>query len=169
MPDTETSNPAPSKWKQRWARFVRHPASLLVWFVILLSIVKEQYPFSHFPMYSGFERQTWYLYFKTADGEPIQTKRAFRNTVARCKKTYGTIRNDYLEETGKMHADLTDADHEIIGTRLIETLKEKAPDKVKKKPDLDSVFNGPVTLVRVDIEYTDDGEFITFEKEVATR
>ena len=168
MPEPEADPPAPSVWKQRWSRFVRHPASLLVWFTLLSVVVREQYPVSHFPMYSGFESETWYIYFETADGNPIQTKRAFRNTVARCKKRYSSLRDDYADEIEKDTGALTEADHEIIGGRLLEELKRKAPDKVKAKPDLDSVFNGEVTLVRVDIRYT-GGEFTTEEHDVATR
>ncbi len=155
-------------WHERLRKFLRHPASLIVWITLFCSAGKEQYPFSHFPMYSGFEDETWLLYFKRADGEPIQAKRAFRNTVARAKKRYGSLRDDYLEETGKEFDDLADADHEIIAGRLIEEYKANAPAKVKAKPDLDDVFNGPVTLVRIDVAYR-DGEFRFSETELATR
>ena len=165
---TDDDPQEPSRWRALWSRFVRHPASLIVWLTLLSLVVKEEYPISHFPMYSAFESETWFLYFKTADGEPIQTKRAFRNTVARCKKRYGSLRKDYEKAQGKSGDELTDADHEKIAGTLIDELKSKAPDKVKAKPDLDSVFNGPVTLVRVDIRY-EDGEFTSEEREIATR
>ena len=148
--------------------FLRHPASLVVWFTLASVVIREQYPISHFPMYSGFEDRTWFLYFKDADGEPLQAKRAFKNTVARCKKRYGSLRDDYVEETGTPHDKLSDADHAEIGGRLIEELKRKAPEKVKKKREFDKVFNAPVTLVRVEIQYG-DGEFSRVEKDIASR
>ncbi len=160
------STPPPERTRLR--AFLRHPASLLAWFTLFSVIVKEQYPFSHFPMYSGFEDKTWYLYFETADGEPLQAKRVFKNTVARCKKRYGSLTKNYMEEHDKRHEELTPADHEAIGGQLIEELKRKAPAKVKKKPEFAAVFDGEVTLVRVEIRYQ-DGEFTTAERHIATR
>ncbi len=125
--------------------FLRHPASLIVWFTLASVLIREQCPISHYPMYSGFENKTWFLYFKDADGEPLQAKRAFKNTVARCKKRYGSLREDYAKEIGKKKDKLSAEDHAEIGARLIAELKRKAPDKVKKKREFDKVFNAPLT------------------------
>ncbi len=167
--DPTESLPSPTPPKHpRLHAFLRHPASLLVWFTLASVLIEEQYPVSHFPMYSGFGDTTWYIYFKTADGDPVQAKRVFKNTVARCKKRYGSLRRDYQKEHDKTRSQLVAADHTIIGGQLIAELKRKAPDKVKRKRRHDAVFNGDVTLVRVDILYR-DGEFTTHSRDIATR
>ena len=147
---------------------MRHPASLIVWFTLASVLIREQYPISHYPMYSGFENKTWFLYFKDAEGEPLQAKRAFKNTVARCKKRYGSLREDYAKEIGKKEDKLSAEDHAEIGGRLIDELKRKAPEKVKKKREFAHVFGAPVTLVRVDIRY-EDGVFSKEEQDIASR
>jgi hypothetical protein len=163
MPDS----PPPPKHPRLHA-FLRHPASLLVWFTLFSVLVREQYPVSHFPMYSGFEDKTWYIYFQTADGQPLQTKRVFKNTCARSKKRYGSLAREYMKEIGKEDDRPNAAEHEVIGARLIEEYKRNAPAKVRKKREFDAVFNGEVTLVRVEINF-EDGEFTTTEQKIATR
>ena len=170
MTEDASEQSATAKWLERHPRihaFLRHPASVLVWFTLFSMAVKEQYPFSHFPMYSGFASETWYVYLKTADDQPIRTKYVFKETPSHCKKRFGSLQGAYLDKTGKEWDDLTDEDRAIIGADLIKELKEDAPEKMRRKRKLENIFHGPVTLVWVDIRYL-DGKFEVKERDIAT-
>lgn len=41
---------------------------------LLCLVLRENYPFSQFPMYSSFSRKSYYLYLTTAQGEEIPTQ-----------------------------------------------------------------------------------------------
>ena len=43
--------------------------------VLLCLVLRENYPFSHFPMYSSFSNQTYFLYLTDAAGRPISSQR----------------------------------------------------------------------------------------------
>lgn len=53
--------------------------------VILLQLIGEQFPFSHFPMYSSLGTESELVYMTTADGAllPLQPVFAFRTAAAR--------------------------------------------------------------------------------------
>src|SRR5215467_11610259 len=42
--------------------------------VLLGLILRENYPFSNFPMYSSFSRRTYFIYLANSAGEPIRTR-----------------------------------------------------------------------------------------------
>ena len=69
-------------------RFFRHPISALFWFTVISLIVREQYPFSHYPMYSGFSSKTYYFYLAGEGGQPIKAKRIFKKSIPKMKKLY---------------------------------------------------------------------------------
>jgi hypothetical protein len=59
------------------------PGAALSWFrrfrcltvmVLLGLILRENYPFSNFPMYSTFSRRTYFIYLSNAAGEPRRTR-----------------------------------------------------------------------------------------------
>lgn len=59
------------------------PAAALGWLrrfrclavmVLLGLILRENYPFSHFPMYSSFSRRTYFIYLSNLAGEPRRTR-----------------------------------------------------------------------------------------------
>src|SRR5262249_51618809 len=41
--------------------------------VVLGFILRENYPFSNFPMYSSFSRRTYFIYLANSAGEPIRS------------------------------------------------------------------------------------------------
>jgi hypothetical protein len=57
----------------QWLRTTRCKWLLLV--TVLCLILRENYPFSHFPMYSSFSNETYFLYLRDAEGQPIATTR----------------------------------------------------------------------------------------------
>lgn len=54
----------------RWPRRFRCLAVM----VLLGLTLRENYPFSHFPMYSTFSRRTYFIYLSNSAGEPRRTR-----------------------------------------------------------------------------------------------
>ena len=52
------------------------PISVAIGVTIVCLVVKENFPFTHYPMYSNFEDQTYYVWLADGEGEPIQIGRA---------------------------------------------------------------------------------------------
>jgi hypothetical protein len=52
-----------------------------------LFVLRENYPFSHFPMYSSFSSSTYFLYLTEASGSALHTRR-FGLTSTDLKKIF---------------------------------------------------------------------------------
>jgi hypothetical protein len=139
-------------------RFFRHPVSALFWFVLISLIVKENYPLSHYPMYKGWSEETFYLYIASGD-EPVAAKPIFKVSVPKMKKLYGNHMDDIADERSKASGEKIrpyerpdDAKIEA-GVRLLKQLREAVPDKQQK--EYAELLAKPLTLMRIDIHYTD--------------
>ena len=180
----------PSRFQRFHAGFLsfcKHPASILVWFCLISLVIKEQYPFSHFPMYSGWSDRTDYYYVTDKNG-PVQAKTVFRVSVPRIKKLYKNEIKDFLKEQrkkpGNKDYELTPADYAETGRILLENLRTNVPKKrLEKKvkdwegnperhPDgepvlVKEVIARDLTLVKVDIR-REGSQFIREESQVVT-
>lgn len=165
---TESATPqAPSRPQRFHAdllRFCKHPASVLVWFCLFSLIIKEQYPFSHYPMYSGWSHRTHYFYITNSEG-PVQAKRIFKVSVPRTKKIYGGIVNDIGDERDLPNHELSDADFAEAGRRLLMKLRDEAPPRRRER--FAEIIEGDLSLVRVDI-IREGKEFKTEERVIVT-
>ena len=190
MTETDTGANAAGKLQRFHAgllRFCKHPASILVWFSLFSLIVKEQYPFSHYPMYSGWSHRTDYYYIADADG-PIQAKTVFKVSVPRMKKIYKGVLGDILdakrESTGDKGYQLTDTDRAEAGKKVLAQLRKGVPKRrleghmknhERKRlfhPDgrpllVKDIVARDLTLVGVEIR-RDGREFTTTEKPIVT-
>jgi hypothetical protein len=63
--------------------------------VLLGLILRENYPFSNFPMYSSFSRRTYFIYLANAAGEPIKT-RDLKLSNSTLKKIFDRHRREEL-------------------------------------------------------------------------
>ncbi len=153
-------------FRARFGRFCRHPASVLVWFVLFSLVVKENYPFSHFPMYKGFEDKTYYFYVASG-GEPLPAKPMFKVSVPRIKKLHGNLMETLADERddGTRAYQLGPEAEAEAGRRLLDQLRAQMPGKRKKK--YADTLAKPLTLMRVDIQYA-DGTFSKTPREVVT-
>lgn len=190
MSQAEAQISQPHRLRDGFLRFCKHPASILVWFCLFSLIIKEQYPFSHYPMYSGWSSRTHYFYIADKDG-PIQAKTVFKVSVPRIKKMYGgnngtldKVLEAQRKSTGNKKYELVEADYAEAGRALLEKLRNGVPKKrlegqmkdyartPLKHPDgspvlVKDVVARDLTLMRVEIERR-GGEFLTSEKPVVT-
>ncbi len=75
------------------AWFRRTRCKCLLVMALLCLVLRENYPFSNFPMYSSFSSRTYYLYLTDAEGQALRT-REFGLSSSGLKKKSST---DFVE------------------------------------------------------------------------
>ena len=91
-----------------WLRRTRGPCLLVM--ALLCLVLRENYPFSNFPMYSSFSSRTYYLYLADARGRPIKT-REFGLSTSGLKKIFDRYRRielEHLEHPGRERVALAE-------------------------------------------------------------
>ena len=76
-----------------WIRQTRYQCLLVM--VLLCLVLRENYPFSNFPMYSSSARHTYFLYLTDADGRSLKT-RQFGLSNSTLKKIFDRYRRKEL-------------------------------------------------------------------------
>lgn len=84
----------------------------LVVVTALCLVLREEFPFSHFPMYSSFSNYTYYVYVSGADGKPVPVESITSVRTSKLKKIYQD-KLDEIEEAVK------DAGGDWRGTRAL--------------------------------------------------
>jgi hypothetical protein len=110
---------------------------------LLCLVLRENYPFSHFPMYSSFSRSTYFLYLADEKGAPLSTKR-FGLTSSTLKKIFDGERRKALREIPGSYSDRVPAAEEAAGRALLRYLDRL----VTSRPQLKNSLHG-VQLVHV--------------------
>lgn len=83
------------------------------WFVIMTVLclgLRENYPFSNFPMYSSFSHHTYFLYLTDARGDTIKTRQLGLSSSA-LKKIFDRARRrelEHFEGSGKARVPLAE-------------------------------------------------------------
>lgn len=143
-----------TSWIRRCGSFVRRTETLpLVLLTAACLLFEEFYPLSHFPMYSSFASNTYYVYLADGSDRPLATVDfAGMNTPA-LKKVYdGELRRERRRiqaSGGKINVEQTQA----VGRAVLERVKSSPPAQAAggALPDV-------LRLYRVDIELV-EGRF----------
>ena len=120
----------------------------------------EFFPFSHFPMYSGFAERDYYVYVTGRDGKPIATETL---TFVRSTKLKKIFNNDLsgIQKQFKKRKDLLTAKQcRPAGDAVLEWLVTNAPDSAKSTLRQLS----PLSLHRIYISI-EDGAIVETEPE----
>ena len=127
-------------------------APLLLLTVACLGI-GEQFPFSNFPMYSSFGRDTYYVYLADGTGQPLPTIAAAGITTPILKKMYDAELQRELKRLRTQRRRLRVEQKAPVGARVLEAL-------VKSAPSLTAVPQRPpgVRLYEVNIS-VEQGQF----------
>ncbi|MEM8955800.1 MAG: hypothetical protein AAGD22_16720 [Verrucomicrobiota bacterium] len=64
------------------------PLKVVAVLVVLCLLLRENFPFSHFPMYSSFSRNSYYVYVADANHEPIPIEEITSIRTSALKKAY---------------------------------------------------------------------------------
>ena len=70
----------------RFGRMLPLKTALLV--IAVCFVVRENFPFSHFPMYSSFSDYSYYIYFTDGKGEPVPILDLSGHKTSGLKKIY---------------------------------------------------------------------------------
>ncbi len=77
---------------------------------LLCLLLRENYPFSHFPMYASFSRKSYYLYLADSKGDEIPT-RPFAISNSSLRKIYDSdyrIARKRFATSGSEHVSLAE-------------------------------------------------------------
>lgn len=108
------------------------PLSAGIIIAALCLLLKENFPFTHYPMYSNFEDQTYYVWVADRDGNPFPLQKLTSLRTGRLKKVYNNqlldIREGAKTEEGKPRKrDLTNEQRQPAGETTLRWLIESSP------------------------------------------
>ncbi len=107
-PPSTSSAPATGTWRT----LVRHPVFPLIALLLLTQIVRDDYPISHYPMYSqpvAADGNIRFHYVGDAGGKPLPTTLHAGVTPSQVGKRYNRQRADLLAaEEKRTHQELVD-------------------------------------------------------------
>jgi hypothetical protein len=140
-------------WLRAWPWFV---ASILLGFWI-----EENFPFSHWPMYANFSRESGYVYVINSAGEPIPAARLFE-TAPRLRRQFERERRTELNRVKTGAVVKTPAEIERdAATHLLKRLAQRL------SPDERESANG-LSLVSARLRMDDNRKITVTEQTVAT-
>ena len=116
-------------------RFVLHPFGQFILFITFLYQVKENYPFTHIPMYSDPEARAPYLYLADGDGEALGVKSHGGITNPKMRKMYRKRLDEYCLKHGLNHKDPPQAAIDVIGGDVIDFLRKHADKRGNPLPE----------------------------------
>ena len=96
-----------SPWLLRARDLVVHLLKYWPWFVFSMVIghmTKENFPFSHWPMYADFAKNVDYVFFEDKQGQPVPAY-IFRETSARLKRQFNSERKREFKELREKNPD----------------------------------------------------------------
>ena len=85
-------------------------------------VLQEQFPFSNFPMYSSFGRDTYYVYLADGAGEPLATIASFGITTPILKKMYDTELQREVKRLRTRRTRLRLEQKTPVGERVLQAL-----------------------------------------------
>ena len=108
------------EWLASWLKKVPFLSVILI--AVLLQILGEAFPFSHFPMYSRLDDTTHY-YFVTNSRNELVNQRMFRTRAAKMKKIFTSLKASEAEQDGL----------ESAGERTLEYLLKQLPEDRRRE------------------------------------
>ena len=108
---------------------LRIPFREVLFFVVLLVIAGENYPFSNFPMYSSLDDESFYFVVKTGQGETLPFATSFRSRASYVPKALKTERRKLEKEGLSSEAALNQAGHNVLN-HLLEKAEPQSRDEL---------------------------------------
>ena len=98
--------------------------------VIVLFVVKEQFPFSNFPMYSNFDTEAGVIFVTDQNDQVVPMEKLFGTKSAQTKKTYlgevGLLTNPQKRDTTTATAAERAAAGKVVLAGLVKRIRPKA-------------------------------------------
>lgn len=129
------------------------PISVAIGMTFTCLVVKENFPFSHYPMYSNFEDETYYVWLAGHGDQPIPAQDLTYIRLGRIKKIYNSGLQDLRDEIGRATGkkprkrDLTAAQRRPSGDRTLQWIYANS------RPAAQAVMreSAPLRLYQVDV------------------
>jgi hypothetical protein len=119
-----------------WYRLpLRTPLTTLTIFVAVCLIAKENFPFSHFPMYARPGAERGYFVITDGGGNPIPVGTLTGVTSSQVGKAYRKKSKDMATET-KVSAEQSRTERDrIVGTEIFQMLRQQASKRGRDLPE----------------------------------
>jgi hypothetical protein len=115
-----------------WYRvFLHTPLTTLAIFVTLSLIAKENYPFSHFPMYARPGAERSYFIITDGGGNPIPIATLTGLTSPQVGKTY----RKKATEAKKLGKEITTELDRVVGSEIFHALRQRADKRGNHLPE----------------------------------
>lgn len=126
---------------------------LLVFTAACLAI-GEQFPFSDFPMYSSFGRETYYVYLADAEGRPLPTLETIGMTTPILKKIYDRELQREVRRLRTKRRRMSTEQKSPVGARVLQSLQASL---ARQGPDGEPARVLRLYEVNISVE---DGRFV---------
>ena len=90
--------------------------------VLALFIIKEQFPFSNFPMYSNINDEADVVYVTNQNDEPLAMKALFKTSSGTAKKSFNTELKKLTNPHGRPSEEATPLERAQAGKTLLDML-----------------------------------------------
>lgn len=126
VPDSSVfPSPAISPWEKARRLWLRAPFRHMTALVLALYVIKEEFPFSNFPMYSNFDTEADVIFVTDQAGQPVPMSKVFRTGSAATKKTYKAELSELCNPKGRDTNDSTLEERQQAGAKVLGSLKKK--------------------------------------------
>ena len=119
-----------------WLRRTR--CKYLLVLTLLCLVLRENYPFSHFPMFSSFSSRSYYIYLADAEGRALKT-REFGLSNSTLKKIFDRYRRKELGHFATAGADRVPLAEAAAGQSLLvylDGISARRPSAARLLPQL---------------------------------
>lgn len=116
------SAPTKSRLASFWERIPFRPMTVMV---VALFLIKEQFPFSNFPMYSNIDDKADVVFVANQKDEPLAMKALFKTSSGTSKKMLNTEIKKLTNPTGRDSEQATEAELKQAGKAVLDTLKTR--------------------------------------------
>lgn len=145
------------------------PLKTCVLVIALSLILKENYPFSNFPMYSSFSDHTFFVYIADANDQPIAIEVLTAIRTGRLKKVYDSQLRSVSKKLGKRKREINVEERHDIGLETLRWFFSSSRDEIKpylKKYKLLKLYHVDITIV--DREITEHPPQLIAEFDMST-
>lgn len=154
MTESVPSVPAPPAafLPAAWYWLKRTPLVVMVVYCVISLVLEENYPFTHYPMYSNPSAERSYYLVSDGDGKPLPVAELTGITCPKIGKMFRTKASEVAAEMKVSKSSLGPEQLQAIGSEIFTQLRHYAKDMHTALPP-------KLQLSRVDISY-DNGRVI---------
>lgn len=137
---------------KRWVAAVPAILPLLILTAACL-LIREQYPFSDFPMYSRFGRSTYYVYLAQGDGRPLPSYHTIGVSTATLKKVFDSELGQQAKRLGTRRGRLSLDDRRAVAERVLtEFRRAEADGRIGDLPEVFQLYEVRVRLAAAGLQ-----------------